>query len=278
MHSRVRLTLAGLVALLALGSILSMSAFAGPGPFWRQRQVGEGGNGVKIAEKSPEKFQAKSGLSRLAAVVGTEPAKIECDEDRAGGIIYNNSLQGQGKITVTYSKCHTNLPFCKVNEPIVFKANYHLMWKYRGIPKELEGQKRAEAGQVPDLLFYRGEIQQGQKGSELEKQEFVTITLKSEGGTCSAAGLALKAKGYESATITSGQGKEAGELEKFATTASIGFTPGPHEQDFWNGIKQEALTTSLQLIENKASFESQDEVGPFLTQANGQQEVAIFES
>jgi hypothetical protein len=274
MHSRVRLTLAGLVALVTLGSILSVSALAGPGPFWRQRQVGEGGNGVKIAEKSPEKFQAKSGRAKLIGKTG-ENVEIECAEDRAGGIIYNNQLQGQGKITVSFEKCKINIPHCKVIEPIQFKANFHLMWKWQGLKTELEGQKRSEVGQRPDLLFYNGEIQQGM--TALEEKEFVKIGLTNEGGTCLGTNPVVP-KGYESATITPGQGKEAGELEKFSTTASIGFTPGPHEQDFWNGKEQIGLVTSLKIGANAATFESQDEVGPFLTQANGQQEVAIFEN
>jgi hypothetical protein len=58
----------------------------------------------------------------------------------------------------------------------------------------------------------------------------------------------------------------------------IAFTPGPHEQHFWNGVEQVPLTTSLQLSENTAKFESQEEVGHFLTQQNIQQEVAILEN
>jgi hypothetical protein len=56
------------------------------------------------------------------------------------------------------------------------------MWKYRGNVKELEAENQRKIGQTPDLLLYNGEIQQGAK--TLEKQEFATITLKSEeGGT-----------------------------------------------------------------------------------------------
>ncbi len=269
--SKVRLILAGLVALLALSSILPAASLAGGGPFWRQRKAAAEGNGVKISEQSPVKFQAKSGRSILSGTVGTTATKIECAEDRAGGILYNNSLQGQGKIIVSFFGCTTELPKCKVVEPIVFKANLHLVWKWQGLAKELEGQKQTEAGQVPDLLFYTGEIAQGT--TTLEEKEFVKIELKKNTeGSCLEEGVPLEAKGYESATLTP-EG-----VEHWTTKTSIGFTPGPHEQHFWNGTTQVSLITSLMFDSKPATFTSQDETGPFLTQKNEQQEVSVFES
>jgi hypothetical protein len=270
MQSRVRLTLAGLVALLAASFVLSASASAGPGPFWLQKKVGSCNcSAVKIAAKSPEKFQAKSGKSILIGKTGTN-VEIECAEDRAGGIIYNNELQGQGKINVAFEKCKINVPNCKVKEPIQFNANFHLMWKYLGNTEELSKQgKQRFLGQTPDLLFYNGEIQQGT--TTLEEKEFVKIGVEKSGGECIVPSPVVP-KGYESATITPNQ------EQQFSSTASIGFTPGPHRQHFWNGVEQVELKTVLGFGGNSATFESQDEVGPFLTQQNAQQEVSISES
>jgi hypothetical protein len=275
MQSRVRLMLAGLVALLALSSILSAPAFAGPGPFWRQREDGSTQIGVKISPQSPEKFQAKSGPSTLIGLTaGKEGINtiVICENDRAGGIIYNGKLQGQGKIKVAYENCTTNLKGCAVKQPIIFSANFHLMWKYQGKPEELEPQKKQQSlGQVPDLLFYTGEVEEGAK--TLEEKEFVKIAFeKNNGAECLAAIAPIVVKGFESATITP-EG-----VEKWSKTTSIGFTPGPHEQHFWNGVEQVALTTSLKFGSNSALFESQDEVGPYLTQSNNQQEVAVYEN
>jgi hypothetical protein len=274
MQSRFKLTLAGLVALLVAGFVFSTSALAGPGPFWYQKKVGSSGSGIKISERSPETFTAKSGKSTLIGLAGGSNPEVVCAEDKSTGVIYNNSLQGQGKIAVSFEKCKTNLPECEVNEPIQFKSNLHLAWKYQGKEEELgKGKqlKQQALGQVPDLLFYTGEIKQGTKS--LEELKFVELSFKKNGkGTCGQVGIPLTAKGYESATITP-EG-----IEHFSPTASIGFTPGPHEQHFWNGEEQIPLTTKLKLAENNATFESQDEISSYLTQQGASQEVAIFEN
>lgn len=276
MGYKVRLVLGGLIALLAVSATISVSASAGPGPFWLQKKVNDCCSaGWKITAQSPEKFQAKSGRSVLKAKIVAIPVEIICNKDRAGGIIYNNGLQGQMKISVSFTECVvTGLKGCTVAEPIQFNANGHLMWKWNGTPKQLSEQPQRE--QVPDLLFYGGEIQQGAKSLE-EGKEFVPIKISGE--TC-AVKETFVAKGFESADVTPWTMQfenQMGPQTEFVERLFVGFTPGPHEQHFWNGLEQVGLRTALHLGVEPATFTSQEELGPFYTQKNEQQKVAISE-
>jgi hypothetical protein len=278
MGYKVRLVLAGLTALLAVSAIISVSASAGPGPFWLQKKANDCCSaGWKITAQSPEKFQGKSGRAVLKSKILAIAVEIICNKDRSGGIIYNNGLQGQIKIAVSFSECTINgLPKCKVNEPIQFNANGHLMWKWNGTTAQLN--ERPQEKQVPDLLFYGGEIQQGTKSLE-ESKPFVSIAIGGEGCAVKEAE-PFVAKGYESADVTPWKMQfenQMGPQTEFVDRLFVGFTPGPHEQHFWNGQEQVGLVTSLHLGTEAAKFENQAELGPFYTQKNEQQIIAISE-
>jgi hypothetical protein len=277
MGYKVRLVLGGLIALLAVSSIISVSASAGPGPFWLQKKVNDCCSaGWKITAQSPEKFQGKSGRSILKAKVNGVPfLEIICNKGRSGGIIYNNGLQGQMKISVSFTECVVvSLKGCTVAEPIQFNANGHLMWKWNGTTAQLN--ERPQEKQVPDLLFYGGEIQQGTKALEEGKE---LVGLKISGEAC-AVKETFVVKGFESADATpwTMQFKnQIGPQTEFAERLFIGFTPGPHEQHFWNGEEQIGLVTSFHLGVEPFSLTNQDELGPFYTQKNEQQKIAISE-
>jgi hypothetical protein len=278
MGYKLRLVLGGLIALLAVSSIISVSASAGPGPFWLQKKVNDNSSaGWKIAAQSPEKFQGKSGKAVLKSKILGIAIEIICNKDRSGGIIYNNGLQGQMKISVSFTECTiVGLAKCKVNEPIQFNANGHLMWKWNGTTAQLN--ERPQEKQVPDLLFYHGEIQQGTKALE-EGAEFVTIRIGGEGCAVKEAE-AFVAKGYESADVTPWTmqfANQMGPQTEFVDRLFLGFAPGPHEQHFWNGQEQVPLVTELHLGVEKATFTNQAELGPFYTQNNEQQKIAISE-
>lgn len=260
--------LTGLTALLTMSFILSVTALAGPGPFWHQRKAGEMGNGVKISGLSPEKFQGKGSLNILITF-----HEVTCNEAQIKGLIYNNSLQGQGKLAVLYTGCSSNLTHCIVNEPVHFSTNAHLAWKWEQEPKELEGQKRQSLGQVPGMLLYHGEIEEGVKGLK-EEMEFISISFKKDGvGECEFAEAPLVIKGYSSAEITP-EG-----IEHWASTYHLRFRTSQIWQTYWNGSEQLGLLSSLKGgISSSAGFKGQAKLGPFLAQGGEPREIAIFEN
>jgi hypothetical protein len=274
MQSRVRLTLALLTSLIALGSILSGAASAVPGPYWHQRKAGGAGNGVKISEFSPDKFQAKGGKWVLDAPNLSVSTSVTCGEHRSSGVIYNNALQGQIKIDTTFEKCETNLANCAVDEPIKFHADAHLMWKWRFSPKELEAEKQSKLGQYPELMFEGGEIHQGAKG--LEKLELMHIEFKGSGtGECEQPFPPLIVKGYHGAAMS-----PLG-VERWTTNYSLSFPEIQQTQSYWNGLEQLTIQSVVYADENEgatASIETQEVLGPVLTQGGAQQLVAIYEN
>ena len=269
MLNRTRLVLAGLVVLLALSSVMAAPVSAFPGPFWRQRQVGESGNGIKISAQSPEKFLSQGGTAKLStSALGVT---INCAEGKNQGHIWNNTLAGQAKLKIEFSKCKAegaNSAGCVVGEPIVFEVQFHLMWKWDGSLKQLKQGKQKSLGQKPDGFVYHFEL--GEQEKPKSEAEFVAIKLS--GCTFTALNGENKATGFESAEIKP-------EPEIFTKEAIFSFTPGKHLQHFWDGKEQVGLETEVSLAGFPSTFEFEDKINSFQNPATGgEQEVAIFEN
>jgi streptogrisin C len=238
-----------------------------PGPVWRQRPTGTTGNGVEIPQSAPEKFLSKGGTS----VLTTPPLgiTITCLEVQNKGTIWNNKLQGQGKLQVELHKCTVtgNGAGCTVAEPIKFSTYFHLAWKWNGEAKQLEQGNQEALGQKVDILFTPKEIQEGAE-SISETENFVTLNFT---GTCTVA--STEVVGFESAQIYPTQ------VGTWTSNATFVFTPARHLQHFWNGTKQVGVETRLRafgLVET--GFESVDEANTFQA-ANGEPvEVSIAEN
>jgi hypothetical protein len=266
MLNRTRLVLAGLVALLALSSVMAAPVSAHPGPFWRQRAVGTTGNGVKITRAAQEKFQSKGKLSILSVAGGA--VKVECLEAQDKGTIWNNNFQGQGKAYVEFHhncKVIGNGEKCKVVEPIRFSAFFHLAWKWDGSAKQLEQGNQQELGQKPDLIFTHSEVE----GGPISKTEnFVTIEFKE----CELINGAAETQGFESAQLYPTQ------TETWVKEAAFLFTPGKHLQHYWNGKAQEGVETELKVGGFEGTFSFEDQAFGFAA-ANGEPvEIAAFEN
>jgi hypothetical protein len=270
MLNRTRLVLAGLVALLALSSVMAAPVSAHPGPFWRQRAVGNMTNGVKITQSAQEKFQSKGGRSVLA--VPTLGVEIICLEAQNKGTIWNNKLQGQGKVQVAFHNCTVtgNGTNCKVVEPIRFSAFLHLAWKWNGTEAQLAQGNQQELGQKPDVIFTHNEIAEGAE-SISEKENFVTIAFTpGEGGKCTLA--SSETVGFESAQLY------PPNVEEWVKEAAFVFTPGKHQQHFWNGAKQVGVSTTLTFLAQLGTFAFEDIANTFAA-ANGEPvEIAVFEN
>jgi hypothetical protein len=267
MQSRRGIVLAGLVALLALGSVMAAPVSAFPGPFWRQRPAGTSGNGVKITQSAQEKFQSKGGKGVFSLPgVGIT---LTCLESQDKGTIWNNKLQGQGKLQVVVHRCSQtgNGTGCTIVEPIKFNAYFHLAWKWDGSAKQLEQGKQGALGQKWDVLFTPVEIAEGAEKLSTE-EEFVTINFA---GTCTAA--SSRVLGFESAQPYPTQ------IGTWTSTVVFVFTPGKHLQHFWNGAKQVGVETGLKafgLVES--TLEGADEAYEFAA-ANGEPvEISVAEN
>ncbi len=267
MQTRRRLVLAGLVILLTLSLVTAAPVPASPGPFWRQRAVGVKTSGVKITQAAQEKFLSKGGIAILQTP--SLGITITCLESQNKGTIWNNRLQGQGKLQVVFHKCTVtgNGVGCSVVEPIKFSTFFHLAWKWNGEAKQLEQGNQEALGQKVDLLFTPREIQEGAE-SIGETESFVTLKFA---GTCTF--LNMEILGFESAQIYPTQ------VGTWANSAVFVFTPVRKKQHFWNGTKQVGVETRLRdfgLAET--GFESVDEANTFAA-ANGEPiEVSIVEN
>jgi hypothetical protein len=269
MLNRTRLVLAGLVVLLALSSVMAAPVSAFPGPFWRQRAVGVKTNGVKITQAAQEKFLSVGGKAVFRSPgVGIV---ITCLESQDKGTIWNNQLQGQGKIQVAFHNCTVtgNGTNCKVVEPIKFSSFFHLAWKWNGTKAQLAQGNQESLGQKWDILFTPREIVEGAENLS-EKEEFVTVNFTPE-AECTFANSTIL--GFESAQPYPTQ------IGTWTNTLVIVFIPGRHLQHFWNGARQVGVETGLKafgLVES--TFEGEDEANTFAA-ANGEPvEVSVAEN
>lgn len=228
--NRVRAVVLGFLALLAVGSFGATAAMANPGPFWHHRAVGEKNNGLKIDQPNDENFSGEGGEQKLLGKIGGSEVEIIANSVQAKGVIYNNALQGQIKVTLLYHETRLakpNLPACQVkigvNKNNEVKAEGHLAWKWNGTKAQLTEQP--QANQKPGIIFTPKEITSGE--TKLPEGVFTEINL-SPAKECALLGGKYEVKGSLS-TIT-----KPGNLEEWSTTLVTEF-PGWTQQHFWNG-------------------------------------------
>jgi hypothetical protein len=258
--------LAGLVALVALSSVMSAPVSASPGPFWRQRAVGVKTNGVKFLQSAQEKFQSKGGEAVLA--IPSAGIEVKCAEAQNKGTIWNNNFQGQGKVQIEFhNKCNVTGAGvnCTIAEPIRFEAFFHLAWTWDGTEAQRAQGNQQALGQKPDLIFTHSEV----AGGAIPKESFVTLVFGKECGLASGSQTVV---GFESSEIS------PGKVEEWVREAVFKFTAGKHKQHYWNGVEQVGVETELKAIGLAGTFAFEDTANTFAA-ANGEaQEIAIFEN
>ncbi len=147
--SRIKIMLAGLLAMLIVGSVASAVASAAPdGPWFRHP---EGGKQVKwpINEEQQIKSKNQGGSPFILKSTISEnntPVTLECRQVNNKGNIWNGLHQGEDEAEVIFSECIMSSAPC-AGEPITVeptKVYTELMWKYSGVKKELEEQKAGQ--------------------------------------------------------------------------------------------------------------------------------------
>jgi hypothetical protein len=259
---KVRLLVLGLLSMMLFGAVASTSALAEPGPFWHHREVGGKGEGEKIEQKAPEGYTGIVNQSEFVGKIGGTELKLKGEAQVSGGV-WNGPDQGQAKIQVKFfNVVANNIANCTAEVKVPQDYNAHLMWKYRGFPKELENKNQILQGQEWDGLVIPQQSKLGPKGPE-GKNIFAIITLGSKCGVIS--GLKGNVEGF------TGFNAPQVPLESFSKEPILVFPGGILEQHFWNG--QEFVPIRLELTFNNelAKFFSQ---GPIKFQ---KQEVGVFE-
>jgi hypothetical protein len=265
--NRVRAVVLGFLALLAVGSFGVSAASAEPGPFWHHRQAGEEGNGLKIDQPKDEQFQGEGGEQILKGTLSSLEVEIVAKSVQAKGVIYNNALQGQIKVTLLYHEpklvkpvfkevCQVKIGANKNNE---VKAEGHLAWKYQGNASELT--EKPATVQKPGIIFTPKEILAGE--TKLPEGTFTEITL-SPASACGVLAGTFPVKGSLS-TVT-----KPGNLGQWSTTLVTEF-PGWTQQHFWNGTTQIGVTPGLSFGGNPATLTGS------VTSKAAEQEIAVFE-
>ena len=229
MQPRIRAVMLGLLAVMLAGSVMAATASAGPGPFWYHKAPGEKGNGVKVS--SPESFSGEGGKQTFTGTIGKEAIEITSKSVQVKGAITNNAFQGQVKLELIYTQPTMIKPISSGCEVVVGEKNIvqvkgHLMWKYNGVPKQLEEQK--QEAQSPYIVFTPKEIQQGATG--IPGGTFTTITFK--GSPCG-----VLAGSHEVAGSQIGFPSPS-TVGTFSKTLAVRTTGGQKELvHFWNGEK-----------------------------------------
>jgi hypothetical protein len=253
------------LALLIVGSLMSATAFAGPGPFVYHRPIGSKGNGVKISELAPEQFQGEGGEQKAASRISGMEVEGVAKKVQIKGIVYNNRLQGQLKMGLKFQEVtltKPKLPGCEVKIGKNDSATVvgHLAWKWNGTKTQLEEQSQASQG--PSGVGLGSELKEGI--TELPKSEFSTITFS--GAACGVLIGTFTAKGSE--TIKT----KPANLGEWSKALTITLAEGKEAIHFWNGSSFVGGETSLMLGSEPAtvSGESRAEVA--------EQEVTVLES
>jgi hypothetical protein len=272
---KTRVGLLGVLAMLLIGSFAAASAEA-QGPFWYHRPLNGQGKGVKLTgQQGGPAFQEVAGgggEQRLKTKVSGTNVTIVADQFQVKGIVYNNALQGQAKLLLTYVNPHVtepSLPGCVVTVgtnntvPVVG----HQVWTWDGSAKQLEEQP--QQNQKPDGIFLHSELPQG--ATTLPKEQLTTITFK---GTCGVlVGLTLKVEGSISVGLTPAN---VGEYSQNQTTKIF---EGKHEQHFFNGTSNIGATAELTILGEPAGLEGSATFKFLPLQGKQeQQELADFEN
>jgi hypothetical protein len=268
----IRIGALGLVALTLVGSF-AVAASASPGPFWYHRSSPSCGCAMKIAATEPEQIKGEGGEQRLKGKVVGESVEIRATSLQVKGIVYNNNLQGQAKLELTYHGLEVpKFPKCVVTIGInnTVKVFGHLAWKWNGLTSQLEQQKQRPE-QHPDWIFTATELTQG--ATELPKTVFANFLFVNKGTeSCVFNGDQFEVKGSVAGEIKPEQ------LETWGFAQTIKTPEGKQKQHFWNGEKNIGVETSLLLGTEPASLLGETTVQTAGRQGGAPQEVAIFEN
>lgn len=244
---RIRAVLLGVLALLLASPLATATAFAAAGPFWHHREVGEKGEGAKIEEKSPETFQGEGGEQKLKGTIAGIPVEGVATSVQVKGIIYNNPLQGQTKLKMTYHEPRLVKPALSgctttIGENNTVSTLGHLVWKWDGTAKQLT--EETPLLQKPDGIAVPSEITEGATG--LPAGTFTTISLKGAG-----CGVLIGTFKIEGSTILEGTPENLGE---WSTSITVRLPEGKHKQHFWNGKAFIGVETGLKSAGSEANI------------------------
>ena len=188
------------------------------------------------------------------------------------GVIYNNPVQGQAKISMTFVEPKLEEPSlsgCGVTIATnnTIKLLGHQTWTWNGTGAQLEEKSQKE--QKPDWIFLPQELQQGAEG--LPKELFFTITLGPE-KSCGVLALKLPVDGSLAAAV------EPPSVGEWSPNETATFLPNRAMQHFWNGKANVGVEVGA-----KQGTEPFTLIGSYQLKTTGhqggaQQEVARFES
>ncbi len=177
---RTKIMLLGLLAVMALSSVVSATASAAPvGPWFRTPEAGGNQKQVKIGYNQEKEIKAKNVAGtaftlkgKIAGVTGL----IICNKVSAAGNIWNGLFQGEDNTEVKFTECSTKLCPPEDGEVIVeaVKAFSELQWKYAGNQKELTVEGKENQQKIYDVFAPTEEPVQ--KGTVL-RSVFTNITL-----------------------------------------------------------------------------------------------------
>lgn len=176
----------GMLAVMLAGSVMSATASAETGPFWRSRTMAEG-EGSKIEANAPENFKGEGGEQKLKGEVAKTLFAVTSPKTTVKGKIFNNERQGQMELEIVYNQPVITEPTLKecnvtVGAKNIVQVKGHLMWKWNGVAGQLT-EKPAATNQQWDIGFTAVEPrEQGTGTQKLETGTFTTITLA--GGGC----------------------------------------------------------------------------------------------
>jgi hypothetical protein len=271
--SELRAELLGLLVVLLAGLYGSATAHAA-GPFFHHRPLQGSGNGVKIDAREPEGVFSSAGEQKLRFKALDNEVEIASPHAEVKGVIYNNALQGQAKLLVTFLEPKITKPISeaecevKIGTNNTLKLFGHQAWTWDGTKTQLEEQPQKE--QKPDWIFLSQELQQG--AEELPKTLFYTLTLsKGLKGTCAAAAV-YPVIGNAAAAV------EPLNLGEWSSKEGITLLEDGTKQHFWNGKKNIGVESFSSL-----GGEKEELVGQFKLNTTGRpggapQEIAHFES
>ncbi len=267
---KTRVGILGLLTMMVVGAFASSSAQA-QGPVWYHRTSPGCGCQAKISAKEPEYMAGGGGKQKLRGTIGGTAFEITAGQAQIKAEIYNNNLQAQTKIQISYHElklANPNFPNCVVTVGTgnVIKVYGHQMWKWDGTSTQLHEQPVQQ--QRPDWVFLPTEPQQ--EATELPNNNTFT-TIKLTGAECGILAGTYPVKGSVAAAITPPNLGEWG----FNETQKI--WPTSQKQHFFNGKENIGAETKLTFGGTAAELEGEFSTKTIGRQQNAPQEIAHFE-
>jgi hypothetical protein len=270
--SKQRAWLLGLLAPMLVGSYTAASAYA-VGPFFHQRAIGGKGNGVKIAAGEPEVVSGSAGKQELRFEVGEQDFLVTSPRAELKGVIYNNALQGQAKLSLTFVEPKIEEPALSgctatIGANNTIKLLGHQAWTWNGTEAQLEEQSQKE--QKPEWIFLPQELQQGAEGLPKE-QLFFYISLGPK-GSCGALSGKLPVVGSLAVAV------EPSGVEEWSTSETGIFLPNPTKLHFWNGVRNVGVEAGATQGTGPFTLTGKYQLKTAGRQGGASREVARFES